>query len=165
MEFGGDFAASSQGYGRPTYNDKRAAELPATQERSRRDWRKEGKRPAQQKATDAQAIPANESAHESVWKVIDTMNRKKEIAGVGLLGNTAKGDDESMKQMKTIGDVSKCAARHMPCPLLTLSNPHARRYIVAFNGQMVTNIDSHSIDFVKKILYDRTDTNKTELNI
>ena len=93
------------------------------------------------------------------------MNRKKEIAGVGLLGNTAKGDDESMKQMKTIGDVSKCAARHMPCPLLTLSNPHARRYIVAFNGQMVTNIDSHSIDFVKKILYDRTDTNKTELNI
>eukprot|EP00966_Prymnesium_polylepis_P265337 6129874-Prymnesium_polylepis.1 len=35
---------------------------------------------------------------------------------------------------------------------------------MAFNRQMVTNIDSHSIDFVKKILYNRTDTNKTELN-
>eukprot|EP00966_Prymnesium_polylepis_P287662 6644503-Prymnesium_polylepis.1 len=92
------------------------------------------------------------------------MNRKKEIAGVGLLGNTAKGDDEIMKQMKTIGDVSKCAARHLPCPFLTLSNPHARRYIVAFNVQMVTNIDSQFIDFAKKILYARTDTNKTELN-
>eukprot|EP00966_Prymnesium_polylepis_P040277 934586-Prymnesium_polylepis.1 len=55
-EFGGDFAANPQGYGGPTYNDKRAAEPepPATQERSRRDWRKEGKRPVQQKATDAQ---------------------------------------------------------------------------------------------------------------
>eukprot|EP00966_Prymnesium_polylepis_P139869 3231525-Prymnesium_polylepis.1 len=29
---------------------------------------------------------------------------------------------------------------------------------------MVTNIDMHSIDIAKKILYARTDTNKTELN-
>eukprot|EP00966_Prymnesium_polylepis_P023026 529461-Prymnesium_polylepis.1 len=65
-ELGGDFAASPQGYGRPTYNDKRAAEPPATQERSRRDWRKEGKRPAQQKATDAQAIPARTNLHTNL---------------------------------------------------------------------------------------------------
>ena len=48
-EMVGDFADDPNGYGGPSYNSKRAAEPPATQELSRRDWRKEGKRPAQLK--------------------------------------------------------------------------------------------------------------------
>jgi hypothetical protein len=52
----------------------------------------------------------------------------------------------------------------MPCPFLTHSNPHARRYMAPFNGHMVTNTDMHSVEIAKKILCARTDTNKTELN-
>ena len=90
------------------------------------DWKKLAKdKSARKKCTDAQCIPADKTLDELYVKVFQTKNQEGQMAGVGLLANTAKNDKTNMmNEIAKVASVSKCW--QSPPPLvLRVSLPRA----------------------------------------